>query len=100
MMMNPAMNNTNPPNGDELMSLEAEITELQRENARVESQMLRLKSDINAMETQLSQGERVRKLRLFEAGSKTHLLRIFFIFHKMFLFLLLDLGYQPLAFKF
>uniref|UniRef100_A0A336L1V3 CSON003543 protein n=1 Tax=Culicoides sonorensis TaxID=179676 RepID=A0A336L1V3_CULSO len=55
IMMN-AVSNTG--NGDELMSLEAEITELQRENARVESQMLRLKSDINAMESQLNQGER------------------------------------------
>lgn len=63
------VSNTNTGNGDELMSLEAEITELQRENARVESQMLRLKSDINAMESQLSQGERVRKIRLVEVGS-------------------------------
>lgn len=68
MMMNPSMSSTNS-NGDELMSLEAEITELQRENARVESQMLRLKSDINAMESQLSNGERVRKLRLVETGN-------------------------------
>jgi len=46
-------------NGNEdLMSLEAEISELQRENARVESQMLRLKSDINAMETQLNHGDK------------------------------------------
>lgn len=45
--------------GEELMTLEAEISELQRENARVESQMLRLKSDINAMETHLSHGDRV-----------------------------------------
>ncbi|EDS37136.1 myelin transcription factor 1 [Culex quinquefasciatus] len=50
-------------NGEDLLSLEAEITELQRENARVESQMLRLKTDINAMESQLGQvvAERVRK---------------------------------------
>lgn len=47
-------------NGEDLMTLEQEITELQRENARVESQMMRLKSDINAMETHLSHGERVR----------------------------------------
>lgn len=46
-------------NGEDLMSLEAEISELQRENARVESQMLRLKSDINAMENHLSNGEKV-----------------------------------------
>lgn len=47
-------------NGSEdLMTLEAEISELQRENARVESQMLKLKSDINAMESHLTQGEKV-----------------------------------------
>lgn len=68
MMMNPT--GTNPPGtGEDLMTLEAEITELQRENARVESQMLRLKSDINAMESHLSHGERVRtKIRLVEEG--------------------------------
>lgn len=49
-------------NGEDLMTLEQEITELQRENARVESQMMRLKSDINAMETHLSHGERVSVL--------------------------------------
>lgn len=49
----------NPGNGEDLMTLEAEISELQRENARVESQMLKLKSDINAMESHLSQGEKV-----------------------------------------
>lgn len=48
-----------PQNGEDLITLEAEITELQRENARVESQMMRLKSDINAMESHLSHGERV-----------------------------------------
>lgn len=51
-------------NGEDLMTLEQEITELQRENARVESQMMRLKSDINAMETHLSHGERVRLIRI------------------------------------
>lgn len=65
MMMNPG----NPTGtGEDLMSLEAEITELQRENARVESQMLRLKSDINAMESHLNHGERVCKIRLVEKG--------------------------------
>lgn len=49
----------NPGNGEDLMTLEAEISELQRENARVESQMLKLKSDINAMESHLSQGDKV-----------------------------------------
>lgn len=66
MMMNPP--NTNA-NGEDLMTLEAEITELQRESNRVETQMLRLKSDINAMESHLSHGERVRKNRLVEAGN-------------------------------
>lgn len=41
------------------MTLEAEISELQRENARVESQMIKLKSDINAMESHLGQSEKV-----------------------------------------
>lgn len=50
---------TNTGNGEDLMTLEAEISELQRENARVESQMLKLKSDINAMENHLNQGEKV-----------------------------------------
>lgn len=44
--------------------LDAEINVLQRENARVESQMMRLKSDISAMETQLIHGDRVRRIRL------------------------------------
>lgn len=42
-----------PPGGDNLNSLDAEISELQRENARVESQMLRLRTDISAMEAHL-----------------------------------------------
>lgn len=41
------------------MTLEAEISELQRENARVESQMIKLKSDINAMENHLGHSEKV-----------------------------------------
>lgn len=45
--------------GEDLYTLEAEITELQRENARVESQMLRLKTDISAMEAHLRQGDKV-----------------------------------------
>ncbi|XP_055844060.1 uncharacterized protein DDB_G0283357 isoform X3 [Episyrphus balteatus] len=57
-------NNTMPQNSvttngtEDLTTLEAEISELQRENARVESQMLRLKSDINAMESQLNTSDR------------------------------------------
>ncbi|XP_037884411.1 uncharacterized protein LOC119634377 [Glossina fuscipes] len=46
------------PSSEDLNTLEAEISELQRENARVESQMLRLKSDINAMESQLNTSDR------------------------------------------
>lgn len=59
MIMNAPNPNANP-NGEDLVTLEAEITELQRENARVESQMIKLKSDINAIETHLTHGERVR----------------------------------------
>ncbi|KAJ6636970.1 Myelin transcription factor 1-like protein [Pseudolycoriella hygida] len=50
--------NSSNGNGEDLTTLEAEITELQRENARVESQMMRLKSDINVMESHLTHGER------------------------------------------
>lgn len=46
-------------NGEDLMTLEAEISELHRENARVESQMLKLKSDISAMENHLGHGDKV-----------------------------------------
>lgn len=53
-------NNNVSANGEDLATLEAEISELHRENARVEGQMLRLKSDINAIETHLTHGDRVR----------------------------------------
>ncbi|XP_049543661.1 trithorax group protein osa-like [Anopheles darlingi] len=39
---------------EDILTLDEEITELKRENARVELQMLRLKSNINAMESQLN----------------------------------------------
>uniref|UniRef100_A0AAG5DQX0 Myelin transcription factor 1 domain-containing protein n=1 Tax=Anopheles atroparvus TaxID=41427 RepID=A0AAG5DQX0_ANOAO len=39
---------------EDILALDEEITELKRENARVEMQMLRLKSNINAMESQLN----------------------------------------------
>ncbi|CAG9799776.1 unnamed protein product [Chironomus riparius] len=52
------MNAPNTNSGEDLVTLEAEITELQRENARVESQMIKLKSDINAIESQISVGDR------------------------------------------
>lgn len=58
-------------NGEDLMTLEQEITELQRENARVESQMMRLKSDINAMESHLSHGERVSLYTYFVLNKST-----------------------------
>ncbi|CAG5089393.1 Similar to Myt1l: Myelin transcription factor 1-like protein (Mus musculus) [Cotesia congregata] len=44
--------------GEDLYTLEAEITELQRENARVESQVMRLRSEVNAMENHLKHGEK------------------------------------------
>ncbi|XP_039292249.1 uncharacterized protein LOC111049000 isoform X3 [Nilaparvata lugens] len=47
-----------PGGGEDLYSLEAEITHLQRENAKVESQMMRLKTDISAMEAHLRHGEK------------------------------------------
>lgn len=47
-------------NSEDLFTLEAEISELQRENARVESQMLRLKTDITAMEAHLRHGDKVK----------------------------------------
>lgn len=61
-------------NSEDLMTLEQEITELQRENARVESQMMRLKSDINAMETHLSHGDRVSYV--FNITSFTYLSKL------------------------
>lgn len=56
----------NPNGGEDLMTLEAEISELQRENARVESQMIKLKSDINAMESHLTHGEKVSTYKKFK----------------------------------
>lgn len=45
--------------GEDLYTLEAEITELQRENALVESQVMRLRSEVSAMENHLKQGDKV-----------------------------------------
>lgn len=55
---------TSSGDGDMSLTLDAEISELHMENARVDAQMQRLKSDICAMETQLSTttGERVSKI--------------------------------------
>lgn len=74
------------PNGshatnEDINTLEAEISELQRENARVESQMLRLKSDINAIETQLNTTKRVRRFRFVEAKYLPHSLNINIFVH-------------------
>lgn len=59
-----------PGPGEDLYTLEAEITELQRENARVESQVLRLRSDITAMENQLKHGDKVRIVSLVPAAAE------------------------------
>lgn len=67
----PVLHQPDAPTGEDLLSLEAEISELQRENARVESQMLRLKTDINAMETQLGHADPVRRLRLVDCSGIT-----------------------------
>lgn len=48
-------------NGDNYASATADVTDLQREKAQVELQMLRLKSNINAIEFQLNHDERVSK---------------------------------------
>ncbi|XP_072155722.1 uncharacterized protein [Bemisia tabaci] len=55
---NMVLGNDGTGNGEDLFTLEAEITELQRENARVESQMMRLKTDITAMEAHLRHGDK------------------------------------------
>jgi len=47
------------PGGEDLITLEAEITELQRENARVESKKMKRRTDITAMEAQLRHGDKV-----------------------------------------
>ncbi|XP_055550239.1 trithorax group protein osa-like isoform X1 [Wyeomyia smithii] len=52
--------------GEDILTLDEEITELKRENARVELQMLRLKSNINAMESQLNNNEP----KLLEIGTR------------------------------
>ncbi|XP_055625192.1 trithorax group protein osa-like isoform X2 [Toxorhynchites rutilus septentrionalis] len=51
---------------EDMLALDEEITELKRENARVELQMLRLKSNINAMESQLNNNEP----KLLEIGTR------------------------------
>ncbi|XP_055586163.1 myelin transcription factor 1-like protein isoform X2 [Uranotaenia lowii] len=57
-------------NGSEdLLTLDEEICELKRENARVELQMLRLKSNINAMESQLNNNNN-NEPKLLEIGTR------------------------------
>ncbi|XP_065084489.1 suppression of tumorigenicity 18 protein-like isoform X1 [Ochlerotatus camptorhynchus] len=51
---------------EDILTLDEEICELKRENARVELQMLRLKSNINAMESQLNNNEP----KLLEIGTR------------------------------
>nr|XP_040224723.2 myelin transcription factor 1-like [Anopheles coluzzii] len=53
---------------EDILALDEEITELKRENARVELQMLRLKSNINAMESQLNNNNHEPKL--LEIGTR------------------------------
>ncbi|XP_001658398.2 myelin transcription factor 1 isoform X2 [Aedes aegypti] len=58
--------NAGPGGTEDILTLDEEISELKRENARVELQMLRLKSNINAMESQLNNNEP----KLLEIGTR------------------------------
>ncbi|XP_062541376.1 myelin transcription factor 1-like isoform X2 [Armigeres subalbatus] len=58
--------NAGPGGTEDMLTLDEEISELKRENARVELQMLRLKSNINAMESQLNNNEP----KLLEIGTR------------------------------
>lgn len=51
--------NTNSTANDNYSSSATDVSDLQREKAQVELQMLRLKSNINAIEFQLNHNERV-----------------------------------------
>lgn len=51
--------NGSSTNGENFASSATDVTDLQREKAQVELQMLRLKSNINAIEFQLNHNERV-----------------------------------------
>uniref|UniRef100_A0A182SVF0 Myelin transcription factor 1 domain-containing protein n=1 Tax=Anopheles maculatus TaxID=74869 RepID=A0A182SVF0_9DIPT len=56
---------------EDILALDEEITELKRENARVELQMLRLKSNINAMESQLNNNNNNNhEPKLLEIGTR------------------------------
>lgn len=51
--------NSNSASGENFSSNATDVSDLQREKAQVELQMLRLKSNINAIEFQLNHNERV-----------------------------------------
>lgn len=51
--------------GENFSSNATDVTDLQREKAQVELQMLRLKSNINAIEFQLNHNERVSQIPFF-----------------------------------
>lgn len=70
--------------GEDLYTLEAEITELQRENARVESQVMRLRSEVNAMENHLKHGEKVNFFFLLTVGNLSAFLDIVIITRVVF----------------
>ena len=56
--------------GSEMMSLEEEISHLQKENSQVDSQLHRIKSDVGGMETDASSEDKVRdKLQQAELTS-------------------------------
>lgn len=61
-----SLTNVGSGGNEDILTLDEEICELKRENARVELQMLRLKSNINAMESQLNNNEP----KLLEIGTR------------------------------
>ena len=48
----------------EMMSLEDEISHLQKENSRIESQLSRMKGDVNSAETEAVSEDKVRILNI------------------------------------
>ena len=48
----------------EMMSLEDEISHLQKENSRIESQLSRMKGDVNSAETEAVTEDKVRILNI------------------------------------
>ena len=57
-----------------MMSLDEEISHLQKENSQVDSQLHRMKSDVGGMETEAASDDVAGKQ---EAGNKTFSLRMF-----------------------